>query len=423
MPCRRCAAFVLSLLVGFVFPALSGNVALAQSSDRTEPSDSAITATPSVLRTPHQDHHEQFGSSIPREESEWDSLHGIVHEPIAPQDIHRKDAPVVFGWHPYYMGSAYVCYNFNLLWGISYFSYEVDPETGSYKEIHDWKTTPMIDAAHEAGTKVFLTATNFGHDANRRFLGSREAQSRFIDSMAALLNERNAAGVNIDFESLPATERHRYSSFIADLSARMRSFSPAKLVTITLPGIIVDTAFDIRALSESVDLFMIMGYDYFYSGSPIAGPVSPLASGDIWGAYNLEASVKAYLKEGLPREQLILALPYYGREWKTRTESIPSKSLGPVGSRQYRAIRSSVDMDDAKLEPTGDSRYLLTTDDRRHAQLWFDDAESLGRKYDWVLRQGLAGVGLWALGYDNGTNDLWNVLGEKFGEKEEPQSE
>src|ERR1019366_1377578 len=33
-------------------------------------------------------------------------------------------------------------------------------------------------------------------------------------------------------------------------------------------------------------------------------------------------------------------------------------------------------------------------------ELYYDDAQSLGEKYDMVYAFGLAGVGMWALGYD-----------------------
>ena len=43
-----------------------------------------------------------------------------------------------------------------------------------------------------------------------------------------------------------------------------------------------------------------------------------------------------------------------------------------------------------------------------------DSARSLGVKYDFVKSQDLAGVGIWALGFDSGKSELWSVLQEKF---------
>ena len=38
----------------------------------------------------------------------------------------------VFGWHPYWMGNSWKNYPFELLSTVSFFSYKVDPNTGSY---------------------------------------------------------------------------------------------------------------------------------------------------------------------------------------------------------------------------------------------------------------------------------------------------
>jgi hypothetical protein len=49
-------------------------------------------------------------------------------------------------------------------------------------------------------------------------------------------------------------------------------------------------------------------------------------------------------------------------------------------------------------------------------QYWFENSETLSEKYRWVLRNRLGGVGIWALGYDNGYPELWQSLRENFGE-------
>ncbi len=47
-------------------------------------------------------------------------------------------------------------------------------------------------------------------------------------------------------------------------------------------------------------------------------------------------------------------------------------------------------------------------------ELYHDDATSLGLKYDVVNANDLAGTGMWALGYDGSSRDLWQVLAAKF---------
>ncbi len=55
---------------------------------------------------------------------------------------------------------------------------------------------------------------------------------------------------------------------------------------------------------------------------------------------------------------------------------------------------------------------VATTDSDR--ELYYDNAQSLGDKYQLVNRDWLRGIGIWALGYDSGSSDLWNAISANF---------
>ncbi len=48
-------------------------------------------------------------------------------------------------------------------------------------------------------------------------------------------------------------------------------------------------------------------------------------------------------------------------------------------------------------------------------EIYYDDVETFGYKIDWALSKGLAGIGIFALGYDNGRPEFWKLLELKFG--------
>jgi hypothetical protein len=56
----------------------------------------------------------------------------------------------------------------------------------------------------------------------------------------------------------------------------------------------------------------------------------------------------------------------------------------------------------------------------RYRQVWYEDEKSLSKKYDWIIEKKIGGVGIWALGYDNGYTELWKLLADKFSRKEVP---
>ena len=54
---------------------------------------------------------------------------------------------VVYGWHPYWVGSAYNNYDWNLLSHFSFFSYEVNENDGEPLSTHGWSTSAAVDSA------------------------------------------------------------------------------------------------------------------------------------------------------------------------------------------------------------------------------------------------------------------------------------
>jgi spore germination protein YaaH len=91
----------------------------------------------------------------------------------------------------------------------------INPETGGYKNIHQWKTTELIDSAKAYNCKVFLTISNFGGKNNDTFLSNSKSQETLADSIISLLSLRNANGINIDFEGLQPESKVKFTKFIA----------------------------------------------------------------------------------------------------------------------------------------------------------------------------------------------------------------
>lgn len=348
-------------------------------------------------------------------EKSWDKYYAISNSNTYKEEHLLDENFKVFGWHPYWMGSAYKSYNFSLLSAIAYFSYELNPSTGGYYSIHDWKTTDLVDSAHQHGTKVLLSVTNFGVKNNNTFLSNPAAQRNFIDILISLLKERNADGVNIDFESLSPSNRNELTNFIIDLSNRLKSSDKKYMITLALPPIDYNRVYEFSQLNKYVDLYIIMGYEFYGINSSVAGPVSPLESGQTWWDYNLNVALDEYLLEGVSKKKILMGLPYYGAEWETESLKFPSKSKKFVNYPMYRNIKKKHgDLPCCEDEPSKSKFYVYRDDNNNYRQLWYEDSLSLSKKYDWIKEKDIGGVGIWALGYDNGYDELWKLLAAKF---------
>lgn len=319
----------------------------------------------------------------------------------------------VFGWNPYWMGTAYTSFDYSLLSTIAYFSYEVDTATGGYTTVRSWKTTELVPLAHQNGTRVVLTATNFGNANNAAILNNPQRQKTLIDSLVALVKLRNADGVNIDFEGITDKAlRGKLTALLQTLAMRFHAEVPGSQVSIALPAVDWSGVFDVAAIGKALDVCIVMGYDYHWAGSEQAGPVAPLDSSALWGKYAVLRSVRTYLAAGMPPEKFLVGVPYYGRQWKTESLSVPAHTTAQGESVPYSKIVGRAQENTARWDAASSTPYYLVQTEM--AQGWYDDASSLALKYDAVLRLGLGGVGIWALGYDGARTELWDVLRQKF---------
>ena len=358
--------------------------------------------------------HKQYGNLT---EKQWDAIYGTQTNKPAKAKSSCNLQYAVYGWHPYWVGTAYNNYDFNLLSTFCYFSYELDPATGDYNSIHSWKTTPAITMAQAAGTRVELCVTNFGSSNNSTFLTNMTARQRLIDSLIVLLNYRNADGVNIDFEGVSGSNRNDLTSFMADLSTQLKAAIPGATVTMATYSVDWSNVFDLPALNNVVDQFIIMGYGYYYSGSTTAGPTDPLYSGSIWSSYNLIRSINYYLDNGVTNSKLLIGLPYYGYEWETVSNAIPSSTTGAFSSsRTYSYVKtnSTGNYSNRQYDFQSETPYYIYQNAGNWREAFVCDEESLAARYDWLKLLNIGGIGIWALGYDDGYNELWNLLEEKF---------
>ena len=355
---------------------------------------------------------------------------GSIHAEHADRELDAKRSPeagpgragradtcalshIVFGWHPYWLAAAHETHDYSLLSDISYFSYEVDPATGGYTTIHQWRTTPLVDLAQAAGTRVNLCVTLFSNHAT--LFGNPDAVTTLIDSLISLVKYRDADGVNIDFEEVPASQRDNLRDFMVRLSDRFHEEIPGSQVSAAIPAVDWRGAWDVAGMSGSVDLFIIMGYGYHWPGSSHAGPVAPRHSGDRWSPIDLTRSIDTYLGLGVPKEKLVLGLPWYGLSWPTSSDDAPAPTTGRGTSRTYSAVRSTYGIDSSRWDSASQTPWIaVSTSDSTWQQIWFDDERSTRSKYELAVMKGIAGVGIWALGYDGGYRDLWDALYETF---------
>lgn len=319
---------------------------------------------------------------------------------------------VVYGWHPYWVGNVYQNYDWSLLSHMSFFSYEVNSANGNAVSTHGWSTSAAVTAALASGnTKVTLCVTLFSNHA--AFLGSSAAQQTLITNLINLIQSRGAHGVNIDFEGLPSSQKTSFANFMVNLSDQMHAAIPGSDVSTVLYAVDWNNVFDFSIMANKVDKFIIMGYDYYWSGSTTSGPNDPLYHFSTTYNYNLSKSITFYASQGCPKNKLILGLPYYGREYPTSTTTVPSATTGSGVSRTYVTVKNNTSgsYTAANHQYDNDSytdMYVFNSGGPRQCFITLETG--FRKRLEHINNAGIGGMGIWALGYDDGYNQLWDAI-------------
>jgi spore germination protein YaaH len=367
----------------------------------------------------HQEEAEKYALYDLKTDLQWDSLRfaqsGVIKSTRTKKSRSCNLQKRVYGWHPYWSNGLQSNYDWNGLTDLCYFSYDVTPSTGAASSTHGWSTATVVTDAQANGVNVTLCATLFsGHNT---FFASSTAQQTLITNLINLVQSRNAHGVNIDFEGMSSSHKVPFTNFMINLCTQMHSAIPGSEVSIAVYAVDWGGVFDMAVLDQYVDLFIIMGYDYYYSGSTTAGPEAPLYNFQTSYNYTLAKSVTYYLKQGATNSKLLLGLPWYGREWGTTLSTIPSAVSGAgTSSVTYKTMRDNTNSyySTRQWDATSFSSYFVSNRAGSWWQAFIDDKYSLGKRFDMVNQRNIGGIGIWALGYDDGYSDLWNLIEEKF---------
>ncbi len=338
------------------------------------------------------------------------------HERLPVKKQGCNPTKLVFGWHPYWSNGLEDNYRWDLLTDLAYFGAEISYSTGELLDTHGWETAAVVTTARANGVRVHLTAILFsGHD---EFFASQSAQDTAIKRLVDAVVARGASGINLDFEGMGSDNRDGFTVFVGKLRQAMNQVDSNLILSIALPAVDWYGVFDIPNLSRYVDLFVIMGYDYYWSGSSEAGPVGQLYT---LGSFNYTQtrSIVYYLSQGVAPERLLLGVPYYGRKWQTEDGSMPSATVSYIGVVLVKNMFS--DYPAPKLDLKSRSQYYayLGTDGNWY-QVWTDLDSAMKYKYQAVLQTGIGGIGIWALGYDDGREEMWNVIEKYFSDCQVP---
>ncbi|WP_458413569.1 glycosyl hydrolase family 18 protein [Schinkia sp. CFF1] len=260
----------------------------------------------------------------------------------------------------------------------------------------------FVKEMHKQNKKVVPFLSNhWDRTKGRKALENRE---QLAQEIADVIIRYDLDGINVDIENVTEADRDNYTDFVRLLREKIPKDKEVSVAVAANPSGWVKGwhgSYDYKALAEHADYLMIMAYDEHYE----SGSEGPVAS------YNwVEKSIQYALKQGVPSEQIVLGLPFFGRYW------IEGESYGGLGIANNRIdelvkkYNGTVTFDEKAKSPL--AIITITEDDPVTTiagralkpgtyHIWFENNESLARKIDLVHQYNLKGTGSWALGQED----------------------
>lgn len=383
-------------------------------------------ADPSPAHGERFEGREKAKGGVSMHQYEWTRHMGLLPADRVPPPLPKggpKDKlvqKIVYGYYPYWV-SDLAAIQWDLLTHIAYFAVSVT-STGQIGVRNGWPDSPsvttLVQTAQANETKVHLTITLFSEAGIAELCGDAVYRATAIDNLVDEMEAGGADGLSIDFETPAAASRDGFTLFIAELRAELdaRGHTDAEIA-------IAGTAwsgmsgFDLDALLDHADIYFIMGYPYFGSWSTRTGPVGKLRTSGAWASVSTLSAARtigAYtaMVSAQKRRQIVYGVPYYGWQWTTSDDQPASAVSSSVGSVFYNEAMADLSSGQTRLWDNGVRNPYYCFDSGGWNQVWYDDAESLAEKYMLVLEHDLGGVGMWALNYDVGHTELWDLLAD-----------
>lgn len=257
-----------------------------------------------------------------------------------------------------------------------------------------------VEAAHEMGLQVWGLVDDFTPGVpGYEVLSGSESRANLIGQLVAEIKRVGADGINIDFEYITRESVPHYMQFLRELYLACREES----LVLSVDNYVPDSSngfYQLENQKDVADYVIVMTYDEHHSKSEEAGSTASIEF--------VEQGAAAVLAQ-LPKEQVLLGLPFFARKWMTTTAedgtvSVTSEAGGMQGLRDFAKENGAewVWNDICK------QYYTEFTAEGVFYQIWLEDATSLSYKIKIMQDSELAGFACWKLGLE--TSDVWEVL-------------
>ncbi|MET3696849.1 spore germination protein YaaH [Bacillus oleivorans] len=272
----------------------------------------------------------------------------------------------------------------------------------------------FISEMHRRGIKVVPFLSNhWNKTAGISALNNKET---LVEDIAAAIDMYHLDGVNVDIEGVGHEYRNAFTEFVGLLRSKIPSQKEVSVAVAANPNnwkIGWHGFYDYKALSNYANYLMIMAYDESWEApdSPI-GPVASIGFS--------ERSIQYAINQGVPKNKIVIGLPFYGRLWKLDGPTLENQVITGKGISINKVeplvnqFNGAYQFDEKSQTPFAEftiprekSTFLGSTKlTEGKYVVWYENERSIKSKLRLPMKYGIYGTGSWSLSQE--TKATWD---------------
>ncbi len=294
-------------------------------------------------------------------------------------------------------------YNYDNYDNIIYNGLFVDGKTGNFKNLNGWDNSPTLSSLSQSGISPIVNVIFSNKEDFSSILLNKNNQSLFFQNTLYVMNLHNTNGVCLQIDQPDPLLKNEITEFIQAFSEKIKAADKDYQIYLIIPNAKINAPFDLAKFDEFIDFYILNFYNS--SETIIPGPIASIRGKDL---SSIESTLSYYTNMNVLPSKFILGLGYQGSRW---AYSAAARDFKFSQQLTYSEIRRTylwpIIYDDENGTATMDSVNKKGALIRR---IYLEDENTLGKKYDFVLENGLGGVALYSLGFDEGFGELNDML-------------
>lgn len=241
--------------------------------------------------------------------------------------------------------------------------------------------------------KILLSIGGWKSGRFSEMAASEAYREAFARDCRRVVDEYRLDGINMDWE-YPTSSMAGISSspddtqnFTLLMMALQRELGEGKLLTMAT---VCDAKYiDFKACMPYVDLVNVMAYDM---SDPLKAHHAALHPSPVAGDCTSEQAVEAHLKAGVPKEKLVMGIPFYGK--------------GHAEDPGIRQFLETGDLPEGYQDCWSEEGQVPYIVNEKGEYLWgYENVRSLTAKCRYINDNGLRGGMYWEYSIDNAQGD------------------